>query len=285
MRNNEEHQNQVSLFHWAAVMSSKHPALSLMFAIPNGGHRHIAVATKLKAEGVKPGVPDIFLPWARSGSQWPHDKGAHGLFIELKSTKGKLSSAQIAWMRNLQSSGYQVEVSYEWPHAAGLIWGRVREFEMDNHPNPFKILAWILVFCTSACAATSPAARTGDADSGLKSCPSSPNCVSSIAPQGGHHIEPIAYTGDRQIVWNSLVKILKSFKRTRIVVQQNDYIHAEFASGLFGFVDDVEFVFPADAKVIQVRSASRTGYYDFGVNRRRIEDLRRRLAQATRDIR
>jgi uncharacterized protein (DUF1499 family) len=156
---------------------------------------------------------------------------------------------------------------------------------MNNHPNPFKILVWVLVFCASACASSSPVVQTGDANSRLKSCPNSPNCVSSMAPQDGHHIEPIAYTADRQIVWISLVKILKSFKRTRIVVQHNDYIHAEFVSDLFGFVDDVEFVFPADAQVIHVRSASRTGYYDFGVNRRRIEDLRRRLAQATRDIR
>jgi hypothetical protein len=122
MRNQTEHLEQSALFHWASVMSSKHPALALMFSIPNGGHRHIAVAMKLKAEGVKAGVPDIFLPWPRSGSMWPNDKGAHGLFVEMKSTKGKLSPAQIAWMRNLQSAGYQVEVSYEWPHAAGLIW-------------------------------------------------------------------------------------------------------------------------------------------------------------------
>jgi len=106
-----------------------------------------------------------------------------------------------------------------------------------------------------------------------------------MAPQGGHHIDPIAYTVDRQIAWDSLVRILKSFKRTRMVEQKNDYIHAEFASALFGFVDDVEFIFPEDKPVIHVRSASRTGYYDFGVNRRRIEDLRQRLAQAIRDIR
>jgi uncharacterized protein (DUF1499 family) len=154
---------------------------------------------------------------------------------------------------------------------------------MINHPNPFKILAWFLAFCASACASASPEMRTGDLNFRLKPCPSSPNCVSSMAPQGGHHIDPLTYTGDRQIAWDSLVAILKSFKRTHLVVQQDEYIHAEFASNLFGFVDDVEFVFSGDTPVIHVRSASRTGYYDFGVNRRRIEDLRQKLAQVTRD--
>jgi hypothetical protein len=121
MRNNEEHQNQVALFHWASVMSSKHPALALMFAIPNGGHRHITVAMKLKAEGVKAGVPDIFLPHPKIGSQWPNMHGYHGLFIEMKSKKGKLSPAQEAWAINLESFGYQVEVCYDWINAAKVI--------------------------------------------------------------------------------------------------------------------------------------------------------------------
>lgn len=98
-----------------------------------------------------------------------------------------------------------------------------------------------------------------------------------MAPKGRHYIAPITYTGNRQAVWDFLVKTLNSFKGTRIVLQRNGYIHAEFFSALFGFVDDVEFFFPADEPVIHVRSASRKGYYDFGVNRRRIEGLRQKL--------
>jgi hypothetical protein len=67
---------------------------------------------------------------------------------------------------------------------------------------------------------------------------------------------------------------LESHKRARIVHRSSDFLRAEYASLIFGFVDDVEFWFPADHPVIHIRSASRTGSYDFGVNRRRIERIR-----------
>jgi uncharacterized protein (DUF1499 family) len=65
--------------------------------------------------------------------------------------------------------------------------------------------------------------------------------------------------------------------RSRVVTEQADYIHAEFASAVFGFVDDVEFRVDAAAHLIHVRSAARTGYFDLGVNRRRVEDIRGKL--------
>src|SRR5690348_6356166 len=93
---------QVALFEWAALMEPEYPFLGLMFAIPNGGHRHIAVARRLKAEGVKAGVPDIFLPWASDGY--------HGLFIELKRRKGgTVSDEQADWHDALLQAGYAVE--------------------------------------------------------------------------------------------------------------------------------------------------------------------------------
>ena len=81
-----EHDEQAALFQWAELMAAQIPELRLMFAIPNGGHRHIGVARKLKAEGVKPGVPDIFLPVARNKF--------HGLFIEMKFGRGRLTKEQ-----------------------------------------------------------------------------------------------------------------------------------------------------------------------------------------------
>jgi hypothetical protein len=115
MRNDFEHQEQVALFMWANTMDAahKHPALSSMFAIPNGGARHIAVALKLKAEGVKAGVPDIFLPW-RSGEY-------AGLFIELKADGGKISPAQQAWNKFLNIAGYRAEFCFGWIAAAKVI--------------------------------------------------------------------------------------------------------------------------------------------------------------------
>lgn len=83
---------------------------SVMFAIPNGEERHKAVAAKLKAAGVRPGVPDTFLPIARGGY--------HGLFIEFKrSAKGRLSDPQKAMIASLRARDYRVEIHHDWKSA------------------------------------------------------------------------------------------------------------------------------------------------------------------------
>lgn len=112
----------------------------------------------------------------------------------------------------------------------------------------------------------------------LKPAPGSPNGVSSQAQGGYHAIAPLAYASTRERAMPALIRIVKETPRTHIVTQSRDYLYAEYTSALLGFVDDVEFWFDPDAKVIHVRSASRLGYSDFGVNRARIEDIRRRLA-------
>lgn len=110
-----EHYEQVMLFHWIDdLMSARFPFLEAAFAIPNGGHRHIAVAKKLKAEGVRSGVPDVFLPYVTVDHA--------GLFIEMKRTKGGRESAeQIQWRLDLRSRGYQVCVCLGWRNAAAAI--------------------------------------------------------------------------------------------------------------------------------------------------------------------
>jgi hypothetical protein len=110
MRNDREHQEQVALFRWISLMRPKHPELSMAFAIPNGGHRHIAVARKLKSEGVMRGVPDIFLAHPA--------QGRHGLFIEMKSEKGKVSPEQAEWLSYLNGDGYAAFTCYSWIEAA-----------------------------------------------------------------------------------------------------------------------------------------------------------------------
>lgn len=107
-----EHDEQVMLFQWAALAQGQHPELRLLVAIPNGGERHKAVAAKLKAEGVKPGFPDIMLPVARCGR--------HGLFIELKRRNGVPSDvkpSQRSWLDALEAEGYRVVVAYGWEEA------------------------------------------------------------------------------------------------------------------------------------------------------------------------
>ena len=108
----------------------------------------------------------------------------------------------------------------------------------------------------------------------LSPCPASPNCVVSKNGDKTHAIAPIPYQGSPEQAKETLLKVLSVVPRTEIIEQSDDYIQAESSSKLLGFVDDVEFYFPKDAKIIQVRSASRLGDSDLGVNRRRIEQIR-----------
>ena len=109
----------------------------------------------------------------------------------------------------------------------------------------------------------------------LTPCPESPNCVSSLAKDKKHFIEPIPYSGENAATQHKLLEILHSFNRARVVRIEEGYIHAEFVSSIFRFVDDVEFYFDDEKKIIHIKSASRTGYFDFGVNRRRMEKIRK----------
>ena len=108
-----EHDEQVALFEWAEWAEGRHPELALMYAIPNGGHRHKAVAGRMKAEGVKAGVPDICLPVARGGY--------HGLYIELKHGRNKATHEQRQWIEALLSAGYFAVVAHEFDGAREVI--------------------------------------------------------------------------------------------------------------------------------------------------------------------
>lgn len=103
----------MALFQWAAIQQRCWPELELLFAIPNGGHRVKGVAVKLQREGVRAGVPDIFLPVARG--DW------HGLFIEMKAEKGKVTEKQEEWHERLKAAGYLVLVCYGWEAARKAI--------------------------------------------------------------------------------------------------------------------------------------------------------------------
>lgn len=123
------------------------------------------------------------------------------------------------------------------------------------------------------CAGERPA-NLGIIDGRLAPCPDSPNCVSSQSADESHRIEPLRYIGSADSVRQNLRKLVESMPRTKIVTQTDSYIHAEFTIALMGFVDDVEFHFDDENKIIHVRSASRVGHSDFGVNRRRVEKIR-----------
>ena len=110
---NEEHEHQKALFHWAKVMENQHPELALLYANPLGGYRPKRTAAKMKAEGVKAGVPDITLPVARHGY--------HGLYIELKTERGRVTPEQRQWMWALYQQGYLALVCRGWEHARDLL--------------------------------------------------------------------------------------------------------------------------------------------------------------------
>ncbi|HYW19362.1 MAG TPA: DUF1499 domain-containing protein [Nodularia sp. (in: cyanobacteria)] len=111
----------------------------------------------------------------------------------------------------------------------------------------------------------------------LASCPNSPNCVSSQDTDPEHIISPLTFTSHPQSAMDNLKQIIESLPRTTIITEKEDYLYAEFKSALMGFVDDVEFYLDRQANVIQVRSASRLGQSDLGVNRQRIETIRAKL--------
>jgi uncharacterized protein (DUF1499 family) len=108
----------------------------------------------------------------------------------------------------------------------------------------------------------------------LPPCPSSPNCVSTEAHDTTHAIAPIAFDVPPPVAADRLRRALATLPRLRIVADDGRRIRAEAKSRLFRFVDDVDLVIDSDARVIRMRSASRTGYWDVGANRRRLERIR-----------
>ncbi len=101
--------HQTALFQWAKMVEGAYPELRRMFHVPNGGKRDRVTAARMKAEGVKPGVPDIMLPVPRGKY--------HGLWIELKADGGKPSKDQLDWMDYLNSVGYCALLCYGWQTA------------------------------------------------------------------------------------------------------------------------------------------------------------------------
>lgn len=136
------------------------------------------------------------------------------------------------------------------------------------------IIAIIITLSSSWLFAATAWAITGIQDSHLSSCPSSPNCVVSQGADPDHYIEPITYQGDRDSAKAALLKVLAVVPRTEVVEQTDNYIHSESKSRIFKFIDDSEFYFPTEQKIIHIRSAARTGESDLGVNRRRLEQIR-----------
>ena len=112
----------------------------------------------------------------------------------------------------------------------------------------------------------------------LGPCGDRPNCVSSVETREEFTVEPLAFGGAPEEAFERARRAVESLPRTRLVVSEAGYLHAECSTALLGFVDDLELELDSEAGVIHVRSASRTGYSDLGVNRKRVERLRELLS-------
>lgn len=111
--NHAEHNEQAALFHWAELMTRKHPGLDLMYAIPNAARRSLRQGAWMKAEGMKAGVPDVHLPVA--------NREHIGLWIEMKAGKNRPTPEQRARMAALEEQGHLCVVCYCWRDAAAVI--------------------------------------------------------------------------------------------------------------------------------------------------------------------
>lgn len=113
----------------------------------------------------------------------------------------------------------------------------------------------------------------------LAPCPQSPNCVSSVEPPDReNYIAPLAFQGPPDVAWKVLQETLPTIEGFYEIRWAGvEMLHAVFRTSLFGFKDDVQFLVDAKRSVIQVRSESRIGWFDFGVNRDRLERIRRAL--------
>lgn len=124
-----------------------------------------------------------------------------------------------------------------------------------------------------------PTERHNSESSGFLDCPDTPNCVSSLAKNPKYKVEPFKLKKDPETSWDIVEKTVGSMPRTKIVSTNSSDIHAECKSMIFRFVDDLTLHLTPSNGIIDIRSASRTGYSDFGVNRHRVENLRKKLQQ------
>lgn len=108
----------------------------------------------------------------------------------------------------------------------------------------------------------------------LTPCPDSPNCISSDAADASQRVGAFEIIIPADAAWRLAREAVNGLPRTKITHATENYLHAECTSALLRFVDDLELELRTDERVIAVRSASRAGYWDFGVNRRRVERLR-----------
>jgi uncharacterized protein (DUF1499 family) len=118
-----------------------------------------------------------------------------------------------------------------------------------------------------------PPDNLGSKKEKLAPCPNAPHCVSTQSRDLRHAMPPLPFNGTKDQSKNRIIEIIKRTRRSKIMDISDSYIHAEFRTRFLRFVDDVEFLFDDASRTVHFRSASRVGYYDFGLNRRRMNEI------------
>jgi uncharacterized protein (DUF1499 family) len=145
-------------------------------------------------------------------------------------------------------------------------------------PMTCKVLLTSILVCATICCCIAPRPKNlGIKDNSLAPCPRSPNCVATQSPDSMHAMPCLTYTGSQDSAMDRLVRVVTSMKRTKIITQTGSYLYVQFTTALMRYVDDVEFRFDDAKKTIDFRSASRIGYSDMGVNRKRMSDVTQRF--------
>jgi uncharacterized protein (DUF1499 family) len=135
------------------------------------------------------------------------------------------------------------------------------------------IIEFLLIIILVGCEGVRPT-NLGVKDGMLAPCPDKPNCVSSQSTNQTNTIAPLTYSSTAKDAIADLKNIIGSMKNVSIIEESLTYLRYEFTSRFFRFIDDVEFFLDDTQKIIHLRSSSRIGYSDLGVNRRRMERIR-----------
>lgn len=160
---------------------------------------------------------------------------------------------------------------------------------LKNSINHFPLRSWLaILFAAILVVGCNSNSRSGEQtmknferngyliDGHLVACPDKPNCVSSEGSSGNSFVEPLEISGSIVSQWQALQEMILEMGG-QIEEVDNHFLHATFRSRVFRFIDDVTCRLDNETNTIQIRSASRVGYSDFGVNRKRVEELRKRL--------
>ena len=143
----------------------------------------------------------------------------------------------------------------------------------------FDVRAMVIITVTAFLIACAGKGKENDMNQPdrLSGCPGPPNCVSSESEDPRHSIAPMQLVGDSANEWAGIQDVVGRLPRSRIVKSTDRYLSVTLKSSVFGFIDDLELKLDLQTKMISIRSASRRGYFDLGVNRRRVENLRIQL--------